>query len=116
MELAAVPRELSGGPDGVLDPDVVEAWNNMKRRLQELAAQSNGQAYDPRLDREGVLANLDRIQNSGRRDSGRMSAVRDVFADTLMVVQRVGGLLADAASQVSLSSMSLGIMRNIDTC
>ncbi|KAL2858593.1 hypothetical protein BJY01DRAFT_230757 [Aspergillus pseudoustus] len=72
----------------------------MKRRLQELAAQSNGQAYDPNLEAPGVMASLDRIQDSGHRNSKRRSQIRDIVSNTLKVVQTVGNLLVDVASQV----------------
>jgi hypothetical protein len=100
MEVAALSSELPSGPGVELDPDVVKAWIDMQRRVQEVASQLPGQEYDADLQGPGVLACLDRIQSTGRRDSGRMGRVRDVLSKTVDVIQRVGGLLADVASQV----------------
>ncbi|KAL3440831.1 hypothetical protein BJX65DRAFT_316121 [Aspergillus insuetus] len=99
MEVTALPSELPSGPGVELDPDVAKAWIDMQRRVQEVASQLPGQEYDADLQGPGVLACLDRIQSSGRRDSGRMGRVRDVLSKTLDIIQRVGGLLADVASQ-----------------
>ncbi|GFF30246.1 hypothetical protein IFM61606_10501 [Aspergillus udagawae] len=98
MEIMPIGPDLLGGPD--LDPDVTEAWQNMRDRLQDLATLSNGQEYDPNLEKEGVLASLERIQNPGRRGSERMKRVKEIFSGTLNVIQRVGGIAADAASQI----------------
>ncbi|KAL2788162.1 hypothetical protein BJX66DRAFT_340553 [Aspergillus keveii] len=100
MEALSLTHDLDVGTDAEVDPAVADAWRHMRERLQELEALSNGQKYDPNLQPEGVLASLDRIQNQGGKRSPRWDKVKEIFSGTLNVIQTVGGLVADAASQV----------------
>ncbi|KAJ0419501.1 hypothetical protein BJY00DRAFT_313892 [Aspergillus carlsbadensis] len=100
MEALSLTDDLRVGAHAGLDPAVAEAWGNMQDRLRELEGLSNGPKYDPNLQPGGVLASLDRIQNSHSKGSPRWNKVKEIFSGTLDVIQTVGGMVADAASQV----------------
>lgn len=91
------------GTDVGMNKELVEAWKDMEERMNELAKLSNGKNYDKNLKPDDVLANLDAIRNPHKRKSPTWRKIKEGFNNTLTVIAKVGGMVADAASQVSLS-------------
>ena len=87
------------GTDAAANVRLAEAWRDMENRVKELAKLSYGKGYDPNIQPDDVMANLDAIQN--RKNKSNISqTVKDTFNNTLTAVAKVGGMVADAASQV----------------
>lgn len=71
----------------------------MESKIDELASLSKGKDYHCQLKLEMVQDNPNAIRNP-RRKSEKAQKVKEVFGDTLTVIGVVGGMVADAASQV----------------
>lgn len=92
-------REVPAGTDAAANAELAKAWKEMENRVQELAKMSHGKDYDPNLQPSDVMANLDAIQNP-KKKSYISPGVKEAFNNTLTAVSKVGGMIADAASQV----------------
>ncbi|KAJ6015205.1 hypothetical protein N7540_009796 [Penicillium herquei] len=96
----AAPNSLvSVGTDAAANAKLAEAWKEMENRVQQLANLSCGENYQKDLQPEYVMRNLEKMQN-GKKKSGIPQTVKDTFSNTLTAVAKVGGMVADAASQV----------------
>lgn len=93
----AIPR----GVNEELNKQLEEVWLDMGQRIKKLADLSPGMEYDENLKQEHVMANLERIQTGRRRKSGKWAKLKETFNHTLTAISTVGGMVADAASQVS---------------
>ncbi|KAJ5671389.1 hypothetical protein N7507_000516 [Penicillium longicatenatum] len=92
-------RQVPAGTDAEANAKLAAAWKRMQDRVQELAKLSHGPGYDPNLQPGDVMANLDAIQNP-KKKSFISPGVKEAFNNTLTAVSKVGGMIADAASQV----------------
>ncbi|KAJ5622596.1 hypothetical protein N7528_005828 [Penicillium herquei] len=96
----AAPNSLVPvGTDAAANAKLAEAWKQMENRVQQLASLSCGETYQKDLKPEDVMRNLDKIQN-GKKKSAISQTVKETFSNTLTAVAKVGGMVADAASQV----------------
>lgn len=91
--------QVPGGTDAAANARLAEAWRDMENRVKELAKLSYGKDYDPDIQPSDVMANLVAIQ-SRKKKSHISQTVKDTFNNTLTAVAKVGGMVADAASQV----------------
>ncbi|KAJ6105469.1 hypothetical protein N7512_008986 [Penicillium capsulatum] len=97
MEVAA-PSNVPTGADAEANKELASAWRDMEEKMHELASLSHGKNYDENLTADNVRENLQAIQN--RKKSEKMDKVKRVFNDSLQVIGVVGGMVAEAASQV----------------
>lgn len=93
----SIPR----GVNEELNKQLEEIWLVMGQRIKKLADLSPGMQYDENLTHEQVKANLDRIQTGRRKKSEKWAKLKETFNHTLTAIANVGGMVADAASQVS---------------
>jgi hypothetical protein len=114
MQVATVaevsPSEAPVGADPEMNEQLAEAWKNMQDRVRKLAEMSQGQDYQENIQQADVMANLEAIQK-GREKSPKTQRVKQIFNDTLTVIGKVGGIVADAASQVNCHDGESGRMR-----
>ncbi|KAI9040294.1 uncharacterized protein KD926_008384 [Aspergillus affinis] len=87
----AVHPGLPGVPK--MDPDLMELWAKIQAKVSEMAAREN-KTVNENMELVDVQANLE-AKRPSKRDK-----VKKCFDDTLTVIQKVGGFVADAASQV----------------
>ncbi|KAL2867422.1 uncharacterized protein BJX67DRAFT_381124 [Aspergillus lucknowensis] len=91
------------GPDGLdpnVNPELAEAWKRMNEAMRKLAAASQGVAYDPSLSSDNVMQNLNAVQAARQMQAEKWGKIKQIFGNTLQVISMVGGMVADAASQV----------------
>jgi glucuronate isomerase len=93
-------NEAPTGSDSEMNKQLAEAWKNMQDRVRKLAEMSQGQDYLENIQQADVMANLKAIQK-GREKSPKTQRINQIFNDTLTVIGKVGGIVADAASQVN---------------
>jgi hypothetical protein len=80
-----------------MDPVLMALWARIRERVQELAAR----------EKKTINENLqltDVIEDIEKKEPRKRDRVKKVFGNTLTVIGRVGGIVADAASQVNLVS------------
>ncbi|KAJ5731640.1 uncharacterized protein N7483_006148 [Penicillium malachiteum] len=95
----AAPNSLVPvGTDAAANAKLAEAWKEMENQVQQLANLSWGETYQKDLQPEDVIRNLEKIQN-GKNKSAISQTVKETFSNTLTAVAKVGGMVADAASQ-----------------
>lgn len=100
---AIAPGDVPVGTDAGMNEELARAWKEMGERMNDLAKVSNGKDIDLNLGPGDVLGNLDAIQNPSKRKSPKWQKVKEGFNNTLTIIEKVGGMVADAASQVSFS-------------
>lgn len=103
---AVVPGNVPVGKDPVINKQLAEAWKDMGECMSQLAKMSNGKNYDENLTPSDVMENLNAIQNPRKQTSAQWKKIKNGFNNTLTMIGIVGGMVADAASQVSSSSFS----------
>ena len=103
-KLAVVPRSVPAGVDADINAALAKVWGDMEQRMFELAKMSQGKDYDRNLKPENVLENLDTVQSSRLKKSEKWATIRKGVSDTLDIISNVGGMVADAASQVRAMS------------
>lgn len=101
MEVVVSQNDVPAGMNPELNKKLAEAWNDMKKGLKALAEQSQGIEYDEKLTVDKVKENLNAIQTGRRRKGEKWKTLKQAIGDTLDVIANVGGMVADAASQVS---------------
>lgn len=101
-----VPGNVPVGTDPVINKELAEAWKDMGERMSQLAKMSNGKNYDENLKPGDVMENLNAIQNPRKQTPAQWKKIKNGFNNTLTMIGIVGGMVADAASQVSSSSFS----------
>jgi hypothetical protein len=99
--LAVVPRSVPAGADADINEQLAAVWGDMEERVAKLAEKSQGKNYDKSLKPEDVMANLDAVRSARLKKSEKWKTIRKTVSDTLDVIANVGGMVADAASQVS---------------
>lgn len=96
------PDQAPVGADAEWNKQLAEVWKEVAERVQELAKLSNGTGYDKDIRPEQVMANLERVQAKTKKNANSTwSKVKNSVSNTLTVISKVGGMAADAASQVS---------------
>lgn len=91
--------QAANNKDEAQNLEISGIWLDMQDRVAKLAKLA-GAEVDPRLDIEGVLKNLDKAQNPTAKHP-KLSKFRKIFDKSLQVIDTVGGIVADGASQVS---------------
>jgi hypothetical protein len=99
--LAEIPRSVPTGANAEVNAELAKAWGDMQNRMYELAKMSQGKKYDENLQPQNVLENLDSIRSARLKKSEKWGKIRQTVSNTLDVIANVGGMVADAASQVS---------------
>jgi gas vesicle protein len=102
MDVAVTDNEVPVGMDPELNKELAETWNGMKLRLKELAELSQGEEYDESLTADKVKENLNAIQTGRRKKAEKWHTLKKTLGATLDIIAKVGGMVADAASQVSV--------------
>ncbi|KAL4894267.1 hypothetical protein BDV59DRAFT_16615 [Aspergillus ambiguus] len=97
---ALVVSNPPAGPNPEASAKLAAAWRDMEEKMDSLARMSRGKDYDPNLKPQDVMSNLEAIKDSQRRKVENWGRVRQVFNNSLTVISNVGGMVADAASQV----------------
>jgi hypothetical protein len=87
-----------------MNEELAKTWKEFGERMDELAKVSNGKDIDLNLKPNDVLGSLDAIQNPRKRKSPKWVKIKEGFNNTLTIIEKVGGMVADAASQVSFST------------
>lgn len=87
--------------DAQANEELASAWADMEDRMYQLAEMSRGTDYDPNLRKENVLDNFDTVRSEREKKSAKWGKLRKTVNNTLTVISNVGGMVADAASQVS---------------
>lgn len=100
-KLAVVPRSVPVGADADINKQLAEVWGDMEQRMAKLAQMSQGKDYDKNLKPRDVMANLDAVRSARLKKSEKWGNIRKTISNTLDVIANVGGMVADAASQVS---------------
>lgn len=98
--LAVVPRSVPAGADADINKQLAAVWGDMEKRMAKLAEMSQGESYDKSLKPEDVMANLDAVRSARLKNSEKWGTIRQTVSNTLDVIANVGGMVADAASQV----------------
>ncbi|KAJ5804859.1 hypothetical protein N7474_010746 [Penicillium riverlandense] len=98
--LAVVPRSVPAGADAEINKQLAAIWGNMEQRMAKLAKMSQGKDYDKNLKPEDVMKNLDAVRSARLKNSEKWGTIRQTVSNTLDVITNVGGMVADAASQV----------------
>lgn len=98
---AEVAKRAPTVGDAQANADLASAWADMEDRMYKLAEMSKGTKYDPNLKKENVLDNFDTVRSEREKKSAKRGKLRKTVNDTLTVISNVGGMVADAASQVS---------------
>ncbi|KAJ6098213.1 hypothetical protein N7499_002587 [Penicillium canescens] len=95
------PNQAPEGPDDMWTERLAREWKDMERRVQTLAELSRGTKYEENLQPGNVIQNLERVQaKSKQKANSTWGKIRESLNDTLTVIGKVGGMAADAASQV----------------
>jgi len=84
------------GTDNTLNKQIAEIWKEMEERIDQLAKMSPGEYYDKNLKSENVLQKLNAVQSGHKK----WEKLKNTFNHTLTVIANVGGMIADATSQV----------------
>jgi hypothetical protein len=96
------PDQAPVGEDPEWNKQLAKDWKAMAEKVQELATLSKGTGYNEDIQPEQVMANLERVQKKTKKDDdSTWSKVKTSVSKTLTVISTVGGIAADAASQVS---------------
>lgn len=96
------PNEAPVGADFAMNEQLAKDWKEMEERVQRLAELSRGQAYDKNIQKHQVIANLERVQaKTKKKADSTWGKFKHCLSNTLTVISNVGGMIADAASQVS---------------
>jgi hypothetical protein len=95
---AAMHQGLPDVPE--MDPELMKLWAQIRTKVSEMAVRE-GKTVNENLELVDVQANLEK-KGPSKRDR-----VKKGFDGTLTVIKKVGGFVADAASQVSIPSRSL---------
>jgi hypothetical protein len=99
------PNQAPEGPDDMWTERLAREWKEMERRVKKLAELSRGTKYEENLQPGNVIQNLERVQaKSKQKANSTWNKIRDSLNDTLTVIGKVGGMAADAASQVGCST------------
>jgi gas vesicle protein len=101
MEGVVSENDVPVGMDAELNKELAETWNDMKQRLKALAELSQGEQYDENLTADQVKENLNAIQTGRRRKGEKWHTLKKTIGATLDIIAKVGGMVADAASQVN---------------
>lgn len=88
------------GTDNTLNKEIAEIWKDMEERMDQLAKMSPGEDYDKNLKSENVLEKLNAVQSGHKKKSEKWARLKNTFNHTLTVISNVGGMIADATSQV----------------
>lgn len=97
------PDEAPEGPDDMWTERLANKWKEIEIHVRRLE-QVSGAKYDPDLEVPGVMANLAKIEKKTKdKTKSKWSQFKRHFTDTLTVISKVGGMAAEAASQVSRS-------------
>jgi hypothetical protein len=96
-----LPKRAPTVGDAQANADLARAWADMEERMYKLAEMSKGKDYDPNLQPENVMDNFDLVRSEREKKSEKWSTLRKAVQGTLTAIQNVGGMVADAASQVS---------------
>lgn len=100
-------QQLTGPSPGVLGPaladnaEIQQIWAEIQEKVAKLA-EGYGRTVDPNMEIDQVLETLESNEQADSAPSKR-GAVKKVFGRTLTVIQKVGGFVADGASQVRYS-------------
>lgn len=98
---AEVAKRAPTVGDAEANAKLARAWADMEDRMYKLADMSKGKRYDPNLKKENVLDNFDTVRSEREKKSAKWGKLRTTVNNTLTVISNVGGMVADAASQVS---------------
>lgn len=109
--VAAAPDAIPRGVNEELNKQLAEVWLDMGQQIKNLAGLSPGMKYDENLKPEQVQANLERIHNGRRKKSEKWAKLKKTFDHTLTAIATIGGLVAEAASQVC----AIGLERKDNT-
>ncbi|KAK4228077.1 hypothetical protein QBC38DRAFT_168062 [Podospora fimiseda] len=83
---------------GEEEDELRQIWQGVVSRVHSMAGNVEGANFDPNLDINGVLELVNRTRAAGKESSS--SGAVGVIHKTLNCIQIVGGLVADAASNV----------------
>ena len=98
------PNQAPVGANTEWNKQLAKDWKEVEEKVQELAKLSKGPGYDKDIRLEDVLQNLERVQEKTKKKANSTwSRVKDTLNKTLTVISTVGGMAADAASQVRSS-------------
>ncbi|KAJ5110271.1 hypothetical protein N7532_002916 [Penicillium argentinense] len=87
-------KDVTMHPDvPAMDEELMELWVKIRDRVRELA-EREGKSVNENLEMVDVLENLD------NKEPSKTDTVKKCFGNTLTVIKKVGGIVADAASQV----------------
>lgn len=100
-----VPSKTPAGVDQAADAELAKVWKVMGQKMQQLANRSKT-GYDENLSPEDVITNLNAVQAAAKEKEEKWGRIRQIFNTTLDAVSKVGGVVASAASNVSLIDVS----------
>lgn len=84
--------------DATVDEDIRTLWAEVQDRVAALAGRQ-GESVNTGMGIDDVLANLHTAQKEDEPPSGKQK-VKETFGRALTVVEKVGGIVAGAASSV----------------
>lgn len=100
-----VPSTIPEGADPAANAELAKVWKIMGEKMQQLANKSET-GYDENLSPQDVIRNLNAVQAAADEKDAKWGRIRQIFNTTLDAVSKVGGLVASAASNVSLIDVS----------
>ena len=98
MAVVVSDNAVPFGTDDPLNRELAETWKDMADRIAEM---SQGRVYDENLKVDNVLENLNAVQSGHQKKSEKWGSLKNTFSNALTVISNVGGMIAEATSQVS---------------